>query len=310
MTTQDVQLNSGSFIQFDINVGCGKSLSAFNVVLESSTASGQIGSWGQVTTLCIPYTSCTTWLATGESRYDLSDLNGQWRRIVIPLSASPQIRFRWRSVRSNTAEWAVTNIHIGDGCSQGCGGHGYCISSTCVCDSGFSPSNGTCVVSSPIVTEFRETFDSLNASNWINLSGVSITSSPCGVLAYGNAAYVSGSYPRRMITADINTTSANVLNFYMLLGTSSGSPCYGPNSGLSDGIVIGYSTNGGISYKTFPTNGMVAPGTYTSPTEVTLFLPADSKTPATRFIFWQPSFTAGYPGYGEYWVSLVLCFRF
>ena len=196
LTTQDVTLGPGSFIQFDINIGCGNAgtLPAFDVVLEYSINSGQ--SWSSyVVPLCNSFQSTcgSSFYSWGESRYYLSDFNGLWRRVTIPLTLSGVTRFRWRNERgagaTSAAEWAVTNIHIGAGCPVGCGGRGRCINNTCVCDNGFAlNSTGSCVVSSQIQTEFREQFESsLSAASWTLVEGGGNVQSNCGYLASGQS---------------------------------------------------------------------------------------------------------------------------
>ena len=83
-------------------------------------------------------------------------------------------------------------------------------------------------------------------------------------------------YGRRLQTADINTTNANVINHYVLGGGS----CNYPSNAVA-GLLLLYSVDGGMTYVPMQS---YAYASYRSPTEVTLLLPAAAKTGATRFV--------------------------
>lgn len=86
----------------------------------------------------------------------------------------------------------------------------------------------------------------------------------------------SSTYGRRLQTADINTTNANVINHYVL----GGGACNYPSS-TAAGLLLLYSVDGGMTYVPMQS---YAYASYRSPTEVTYLLPAAAKTGATRFV--------------------------
>jgi hypothetical protein len=299
LTTQDVNMTGRGIVQFDLNLGCRSVSAAWSVVLEQSTNLGT--SFSIVLPLCniLSTGSCSsTWLSTGESRYFSTDLNGQWRRFVIQVNVTGLVRYRWRLERQLPsylgAEWGVTNIYIGSGCNNGCSGRGSCFGGTCVCDSGSVFNGTTCVVDSPTLTQFRETFEtSLNSANWVQSSGGSPGSSPCGTLAAAQSMFFNGaSGPRRMITNDINTTNADILSFYLQLGYSSSilgsvaSTCYTPASSAVS-VTLSYSTDAGLTYTLLALYQTVV--SFAGPTVLTYYLPSEAKSSGTRFHWWQPS---------------------
>ena len=305
LTTQDINLPNSSFIQFDLNLGCNSpgSSSTFDIILEYSTNKGQ--SWQEVFAFCNPTTTACAQpiYSLGESRYLLNDYYGSWLRTILPLPMTGLTRFRWRNDARAfgsvlASEWAVTNIHIGAGCGRGCGGRGRCISNACQCDAGFVSSNGTCVLNTWYATELRETFDASIASspNWSLVQGGAVGSSGCGTLTAGTAFVFTSSTNggRRLVTVDMNTTQATVINFFIRSCSSSG------NNPV--GLLLAYSTDGGLTFTSLSgttftySYNYIYPNTYyyynqNLPADITVTiasLPAAAASPATRFMFWQP----------------------
>jgi len=87
---------------------------------------------------------------------------------------------------------------------------------------------------------------------------------------------------RRLITADINTTNAAVVNFFLLNNSPN---CNRPSS-AGQGIIVGYSVDGGITFKQLTTFGYLS---YSTPYEVFVSIPVDGRVNAARFMFWQPA---------------------
>ena len=86
------------------------------------------------------------------SIYYHKDYTDNWKRVTLPLlnqtTYGTAVRFKWSqiyTVSSVVGGWAIDNIVIGNRslhCPQLCRGHGRCtLSSTCVCDEGFSGNN-------------------------------------------------------------------------------------------------------------------------------------------------------------------------
>jgi hypothetical protein len=156
----------------------------------------------------------------------------------------------------------------------------------------------------PIQNELRETFESSvtsNSQNWWIANGGVAKSSVCGTLASGMSMEFSGSPGgRRLITADINTTNAAVLNFYLM----NYSPYCNQPTSTTQGIVVGYSVDGGITFKQMTTYSYTA---YAAPNELSLYIPLDGRVSAARFMFWQPA--NGGSG-NSLWVCKSRCFVF
>ena len=86
------------------------------------------------------------------SIYNHRDYTDNWKRITLPMLNDTvygtAVRFRWKQIYTTSniiGDWAIDNIVIGTRslhCPQLCSGHGRCtLSSTCVCDKGFSGIN-------------------------------------------------------------------------------------------------------------------------------------------------------------------------
>jgi reelin len=265
------------------------------VIFEQSTNFG--ATWSIVIPMCNVFTTSgcpSTWVSTGESRYSSLDLNGQWRRYTIGLTTTGIVRYRWRLERwlpsAYAASWAVTNIYIGNECNGGCGGHGYCVSGTCVCDSNAVYNGSVCVVTNA-PTELRETFESpLSSSNWLAGDNGAPATSSCGTLAAGQSMFFTGAGGRRLETIDLNTVNASVVTFYIQLGYSSSIAgktlsCSSPNE-IASGVVLAYSNDGGMTYTTL---GSFNYNSFQNSSEIVYNISGTAaQTTSTRFMLWQP----------------------
>ena len=77
------------------------------------------------------------------------------------------------------------------------------------------------------------------------------------------------------------------VNFYIRIGSfsSSSSDTCDMSDSSNEGVIIDYSTNGGITWTTLKT---LAYYDYRNPKAVGVALPAGAQTSATRFRWWQP----------------------
>ncbi|KAF8766781.1 Reelin-like protein [Argiope bruennichi] len=238
--TWDFEIHPASFLQYDINLGCGYHINPFSVRLEFSLDKGR--SWSLVASPCMPPDVGCTSYSTGTVHS--SDQYRNWTRVTVYLpqrALSPSTRFRWIEVMRHSGHaWALDNVYLGDGCPWMCSGHGYCVGTKCVCDTGFKPP--FCVPEDPLPCELRDTFDvvSSNKTAWPEIYGGEI-SSRCGVLVSGTALVFYKEGMRMAVTQDLDLTAAQYIQFTLKYGCQGSVP---PTVTRGNGILIQYSNNG------------------------------------------------------------------
>ena len=207
-----------------------------------------------------------------------SDYPNGWSSISVVLPPVQAVRrFRWISVSGTTPTWALSNVYLGANCS-GCSVQGYCnADGSCACNSGFQgPSCQSPVVSNSNV--FRETFSNATLDSTLPVaSGCSVQPGP--VFGFpGNSLTCNGAGTRRVVTAALNTTNADFIEFLL----------YQAIRAVTSQVVLGYSVNGGALWSylvSSASQGLTSVGSYSVP------LPPGAKTSATMFMWWQPLFS-------------------
>jgi hypothetical protein len=224
----------------------------------------------------------------------LASGSSNWTRVALPLPPSTRAGRRYRiSVQTTSgsrSDWAIANFWLGAGCGGDCGGRGICVAGACVCDAGFALNGSSCVVDGIMLTELRESFDSgpLSPQRWMSLRGGVVGGTVGGspVLASGPvlsfSALNSGS--RRVITVDMDTRSAQVVQFYF----------YQVLTGVRS-VVVSFSADGGRTWQRLAT--MTASDHFAVP------LPAAAQAVGVRFMWWQPNFRLDGSSSLDLWVS-------
>ncbi|XP_057204020.1 reelin isoform X1 [Triplophysa rosa] len=302
--TQSMQIGASYMIQFSLVMGCGREPSPYidtQVRLEFSTNHGL--TWHLVKEACLPgMPSCSEF--TASSVYHPSEFT-DWRRITLPLpykTWSSATRFRWiQSYYQEQDEWALDDIYIGQQCLQMCRGHGWCDHGHCRCDEGFSGSD--CQPSSTLSSSVLSDFESQNTltSTWQEVTGGQIVppDQGCGVVSSGSSLYFSKAGLRQLVSWDLDTEWAEFVQFYLRMG-GDGAECNQADS-REEGLLLQYSNDGGISW------GLIAEmyfTDFTKPRFVHYELPLASKTPCTRFRWWQPMHSG--EGYDQWAIDDVI----
>uniref|UniRef100_A0A672ID98 Reelin n=1 Tax=Salarias fasciatus TaxID=181472 RepID=A0A672ID98_SALFA len=105
----------------------------------------------------------------------------------------------------------------------------------------------------------------------------------CGVVSSGSSLYFSKAGLRQLVSWDLDTEWAEFVQFYLRVG-GDWAECNQADS-REEGVLLQYSNDGGISW------GLIAEmyfTDFTKPRFVHYELPLASKTPSTRFRWWQP----------------------
>ncbi|XP_061108680.1 reelin [Conger conger] len=286
--TQSMQIGASYTLQFSLAMGCGRDPSPHidtQVRLEFSTNHGL--TWHLVKEACLPgMPSCPEF--TAASVYHPSEFSS-WRRITLPLphkTWSSATRFRWiQNYYGEQDEWALDDIYIGQQCPRMCHGHGWCDHGHCRCDDGFSGTD--CQPSSPLSSSVLSDFESQGAllNTWLEVIGgeVMTPDQGCGVVSSGSSLYFSKAGLRQLVSRDLDTEWAEFVQFYLRVG-GDWTECNHADS-REEGVLLQYSNDGGISW------GLIAEmyfTDFTKPRFVHYELPLASKTPCTRFRWWQP----------------------
>ncbi|KAI1888402.1 hypothetical protein AGOR_G00184780 [Albula goreensis] len=286
--TQSMQIGASYTLQFSLVMGCGRDPSPHidtQVRLEFSTNHGL--TWHLVKEACLPgMPSCPEF--TAPSVYHPSEFT-DWRRITLPLphkTWSSATRFRWiQNYYSEQDEWALDDIYIGQQCPNMCLGHGWCDHGHCRCDDGFTGPD--CQPSSPLSSSVLADFESQGAllTAWQEVIGGEIVTPDegCGVVSSGSSLYFSKAGLRQLVSRDLDTEWAEFVQFYLRVGGDL-AECNHADS-REEGVLLQYSNDGGISW------GLIAEmyfTDFTKPRFVHYELPLASKTPCTRFRWWQP----------------------
>uniref|UniRef100_A0A3Q3J4K3 Reelin n=1 Tax=Monopterus albus TaxID=43700 RepID=A0A3Q3J4K3_MONAL len=286
--TQSMQIGASYSLQFSLIMGCGREPSPHidtQVRLEFSTNHGL--TWHLVKEACLPgMPSCSEF--TAPSVYHPSEFK-DWRRITLSLPQktwSSATRFRWiQNYYGEQDEWALDDIYIGQQCPNMCHGHGWCDHGHCRCDDGFSGTD--CQPSSPLSSSVLSDFESQDTllATWQEVIGGEVVTSDmgCGVVSSGSSLYFSKAGLRQLVSWDLDTEWAEFVQFYLRVG-GDWAECNQADS-REEGVLLQYSNDGGISW------GLIAEmyfTDFTKPRFVHYELPLASKTPSTRFRWWQP----------------------
>ena len=255
LSTVPLDLPEGSIVQFEINFGCESVVGDFAVAVQYSDNDGV--AWQDVLpSQCNPAStsSCISWTGLQGSRLEATQYQKGWHRLTMPLpGGSGHRRIRFIAVAGTTVSrrWALANLYIGNGCDGGCGGHGACRDDACVCDAGYSLADGRCVPTAPLPRDFEERFDGgLRPGNWLSTyaAGGTVTNSPCGPVASGTSFHFALDGMRALESRDLDLTNAQYLQFAIRMGAqSSSTSCRAPTQSI-EGVVVAFSTDGGISY--------------------------------------------------------------
>ncbi|MGV3631324.1 MAG: gliding motility-associated C-terminal domain-containing protein [Bacteroidota bacterium] len=132
-------------------------------------------------------------------------------------------------------------------------------------------------------------FDDFDGGNnpllWSSVVG-SLNTDTCSSVA-GDALYFNGNPPSRFAeTHDMDMSGGGELEFYLKIATGL-APC--DNADPGENVVLEYSTNGGANWTVL---GTYFENLYPSFTLVNAIIPPAAQTPATRFRWRQPAFTA------------------
>ncbi|CAK8675621.1 unnamed protein product [Clavelina lepadiformis] len=319
--TDDMILDDGDTIQFQINIGCSQSFSYKSpVTLQYSHDGGY--SWDYVRHACYPrgraltrdvtiHTSqdvrshkCT---GTGRelheaSRYHKGDYD-VWRTVIIPVPAhvaSDPVRFRWfqhvpkGDNEDAPAEWAIANLYIGPSCPDFCSGHGICKFSSlsyelqrCICDDGYYENDvGSCSPIKPNPPGFWDRFDELE-SWWKRPLGGGIGTG-CGSLGEGDSLYFGNIGTRRTQTVGLDTSNVRMIQFYLRIGSSTNdSESCSTARGRDENVIFQYSRNNGVTWVLIKEFNFETFQDQPFPL-VTLNMPYRAKTSSTTFRWWQP----------------------
>uniref|UniRef100_A0A3Q2DRU9 Reelin n=1 Tax=Cyprinodon variegatus TaxID=28743 RepID=A0A3Q2DRU9_CYPVA len=302
--TQSMQIGASYSLQFSLVMGCGREPSPHidtQVRLEFSTNHGL--TWHLVKEACLPgMPSCSEF--TAPSVYHPSEFK-DWRRVTLSLPQktwSSATRFRWiQNYYGEQDEWALDDIYIGQQCPNMCHGHGWCDHGHCRCDDGFSGQD--CQPSSPLSSSVLSDFESQDAllATWQEVIGGEVVAPDmgCGVVSSGSSLYFSKAGLRQLVSWDLDTEWAEFVQFYLRVG-GDWAECNQADS-REEGVLLQYSNDGGITW------GLIAEmyfTDFTKPRFVHYELPLASKTPSTRFRWWQPLHSG--EGYDQWAIDDVI----
>ncbi|XP_050414411.2 reelin isoform X2 [Patella vulgata] len=277
--SSDVSLVEGSYLQFDLAMGCDKPEHCFSIYLQFSFDMGK--TWSLLQPACIPSNiDCSSYFTS--SIYQ-SDVYNNWNRItmVIPYYArSKSTRFRWLQPDDfNPSDtWALSHLYIGTECSKMCNGRGRCSNSTCVCDDNWEGEDCSQPVS-PLLQILVEDFtDATDPDNWLKVVGGEVAS-PCYYVAAGKALHFTGSCNRLLMTRDLDLRDSKFIQFYFMFG------CNASPVSRNESVLLDYSTDAGITW--LPITELYF-NLYSSPSFISIKIPKAAKKNGVRIRWWQP----------------------
>lgn len=242
--------------QFDYNLGCDSAPSSDAPVFELSYSTNYGTTW-TTCALCTPLTSsnCNTWSRDCAFRTSASPADKGWLRAYVKLASTNQnVRYRFSSRGSHP--FALANVRLSLDCPAYCGGHGRCDNGQCVCDTGYhrDTASGSCEAdASTLPTIFREDFEAsgsggeIDGTRWLQAHGRLFgPTSSCGAVGRDVKFLSYGNSPRYLVTRDINTTYATFLEFFAKTGDGT-TNCERAES-QAEGVSVGFSVNGGVTY--------------------------------------------------------------
>ncbi|XP_077972003.1 reelin-like isoform X1 [Styela clava] len=297
VSTKDFFPEEGFMMQYTIVVLCENVQKNHQPVhVQYSTDFGD--TWQYLVPQCIP--SDRDCFGKKMEQPSAHFISKDWRRktIWIPSSLYDQpVRFRFHQEESDV-KWALDRLFIGPSCPDACSGHGDCVGvpqddmfktgkvnydlRRCLCDLGYERPN--CYLN--IDRNHKYLKDDFNAGdhigNWLTIEP-HIMDTHCGVLVDGKSMGFKGVGPRQAETEDLDLRDATFVQHNAIIGH--GSHTCLPAKRREDGLLLQYSTDGGITWE------MLHELDYTSFSNSTheyVSLPLNAKTNATRMRWWQP----------------------
>eukprot|EP00062_Callorhinchus_milii_P006692 gi/632947500/ref/XP_007889076.1/ PREDICTED: reelin [Callorhinchus milii] len=277
--TWDFHVTVSSFLQFDLNLGCGShSPDSHGIELQYSLNTGK--DWHLVIEECVPPSiGC---LHYTESSVYTSQRFKNWKRVTVYLSPgtiSPRTRFRWIQTEYTygTDNWAIDNVILASGCPWMCSGHGICDIDRCICDSGFGGRN--CVPILPLPSILKDDFnDKPHTDLWPEVLGGERGNLNGEIIKSGSALIFKGDRLRMLVSRDLECTNTLYIQFSFKFIAKE-------VPDRSHSILLQYSINGGITWH------LMDEFYFPQTTEVLFInvpLPHTAQTNATRFRLWQP----------------------
>ncbi|GAB1600886.1 reelin [Argonauta hians] len=278
--SRDVTTHSGTFIQFELAMGCEDTKLCYGMDLQFSLDMGV--TWELFQKACTPSDiDCTSYHQS--SRF-MSDIYHGWNRITLPVpyyAKSKSTRFRWiqHAPFDKEQKWALRSLYIGKRCPQLCSGHGNCVGDFCRCDENWmgedchKPRN-------PLPTILKDSFidADISAQNWLKIAGAKITIT-CTNLASGMAIHFIEGCSRLLISIDLDLRDSKFIQFYFMFG------CYSSSLSRDQGVLVDYSADGGISWSHITE---LYYNQYKAPKFVNIKIPPGARKEGVRIRWWQP----------------------
>ncbi|XP_070192277.1 reelin-like isoform X2 [Littorina saxatilis] len=289
LMTEALQVSPGYMVQFDLVMGCGKpyTTNLNNQVLMQYSVDHGI-TWVMVEEPCLPPDVCQQYRAG--TVYDASQFP-EWQTVTVLLSPdtwSSHTRFRWvQQEWGSRDDWAIKRVYVGHQCPNMCSGHGKCNEGVCKCEPGFigercEPEHD---MDTDLHADFGIRYDP--ESDFVSLLGGEVVHAGegCGVILSGESIYFYKDGVRELQTKDMNIQHDDFLQFYLRIGGGDDVACRGAEE-RAESVLLQYSTDGGITWNLLRELHHLE---HQQPTFVHMDFPAEAKTEATRFRWWQPS---------------------